>query len=177
MFKAKKDAAGNVVRYKACLVAQGFSQVPRVDYFDTYASVARLASIRTILALAAAEDLETGQIDIKGAYLNEELMDNEVIYMKQPPGYAVKGPNGKTLTARLYKTLYGLKQAGRRWYQKLVEIMTKLGFLRSEVDSAVFYRRDKLLKLLIIILVHVDDCFIAGRPKGIIQKFKIEIQK
>ena len=162
MFKAKKDAAGNVVRYKACLVAQGFSQVPRVDYFDTYASVARLASIRTILALAATEDLETGQIDIKGAYLNEELTDNEVIYMKQPPGYAVKGPNGKTLTARLYKTLYGLKQAGRRWYQKLVEIMTKLGFLRSEVDSAVFYRRDKLLKLLIIILVHVDDCSIAG---------------
>ena len=177
VFKAKKDAAGNVVWYKACLVAQGFSQVPRVDYFDTYASVARLASIRTILALAAAEDLETGQIDIKGAYLNEELMDNEVIYMKQPPGYAVKGPNGKTLTARLYKTLYGLKQAGRRWYQKLVEIMTKLRFLRSEVDSAVFYRRDKLLKLLIIILVHVDDCSIAGQPKGIIQKFKIEIQK
>ena len=52
--------------------------------------------------------------------------------------------------------------------------MTKLGFLRSEVDSAVFYRRDEMLKLLIIILVHVDDCSIAGRPKAIIQKFKIE---
>ena len=55
--------------------------------------------------------------------------------------------------------------------------MTKLGFLRSEVDSAVFYRWDALLKLLIIILVHVDDCSIAGRPKKIIQKFKIKIQK
>ena len=55
--------------------------------------------------------------------------------------------------------------------------MTKLRFLRSEVDSAVFYRRDKMLRLLIIILVHVDDCSIAGRPKVIIQKFKIEIQK
>jgi hypothetical protein len=177
VFKAKKDAAGNVVRYKARLVAQGFSQVPGVDYFDTYAPVARLASIRTVLALAAEEDLELGQIDIKGAYLNGELTDDEIIYMRQPPGYAVKGPGGKTLHARLYKSLYGLKQAGRRWYQKLVEIMTKLGFLRSEVDSAVFYRRDKLLKLLLIILVHVDDCSMAGRPKGIIDKFKIEIQK
>src|SRR6202522_752242 len=177
VFRAKKDAAGNVVRYKARLVAQGFSQVPGVDYFDTYAPVAQLASIRTVLAFAAAEDLETGQIDIKGAYLNGELTDQEVIYMKQPPGYAEKGPDGKTLAVRLFKTFYGLKQAGRRWYQKLVEIMTKLGFLRSEVDSAVFYRRDKLLKLLIIILVHVDDCSIAGRPKGIIDKFKIEIQK
>ena len=58
--------------------------------------------------------------------------------------------------------------------------MTKLRFLRSEVDSAVFYRRDKMLRLLIIILVHVDDCSIAGHPKVIIQKFKIfkiEIQK
>jgi hypothetical protein len=148
-----------------------------VDYFDTYAPVARLASIRTVLAFAAAEDLETGQIDIKGAYLNGELTDDETIYMKQPPGYAEKGPEGKTLTARLYKTLYGLKQAGHRWYQKLVEIMTKLGFSRSEVDSAVFYRRDEMLKILIIILVHVDDCSIAGRPKKIIQKFKLEIQK
>ena len=99
VFRAKKDAAGNVVRYKARLVAQGFSQVPGVDYFDTYAPVARLASIRTVLAFAAAEDLETGQIDIKGAYLNGELTDEEVIYMKQPPGYAEKGPDGKTLTA------------------------------------------------------------------------------
>ena len=76
--------------------------------------------------------------------------------MKQPPGY-----DGQALATCLFKTLY-IKQAGRHWYQKLVEIMTKLGFLRSKVDSAVFYRRDKLLKLLIIILVHVDDCSIAG---------------
>ena len=177
VFRAKKDAGGNVVRYKACLVAQGFSQVPGMDYFDTYAPVAQLTSIRTILAFAAAEDLETGQIDIKGAYLNGDLTEDEVIYMKQPPGYAMKGPDGKILTAQLLKSLYGLKQAGRRWYQKLVEIMTKLGFLRSEVDSAVFYRRDEMLKLLIIILVHVDDCSIAGCPKAIIQKFKIKIQK
>src|ERR1700678_902798 len=132
VFRAKKDHAGNVVRYKARLVAQGFSQVPGVDYFDTYAPVARLASIRTVLAFAAAEDLETGQIDIKGAYLNGELAENEVIYMKQPPGYAVKGSNEKTKVARLWKSIYGLKQSGRRGYQKLGEFMRRLNFWGRE---------------------------------------------
>src|ERR1700678_1210491 len=95
VFQAKKDAAGNVVRYKARLVAQGFSQVPGVDYFDTFAPVACLASIRTVLAFAAAEDYETGQIDIKGAYLNGELTNDEVIFMRQPPGYEEVGADGR----------------------------------------------------------------------------------
>jgi len=140
VFRAKKDAAGNVIHYKARLVAQGFSQVPGVDYFDTFAPVARLASIRAVLAFAAAENYETGQIDVKGAYLNGELTNDEVIYMKQPPGYSVSDPKEKALVCRLQKTLYGLKQSGRRWYQKLVDIMEKLGFKRCEVDQAVFFR-------------------------------------
>ena len=97
VFKAKKDAAGVVVRYKARLVAQGFSQVPGVDYFDTFAPVARLASIRTVLAIAAAENLEIHQIDIKGAYLNGELTDDEIVYMKQPPGYPVLSNSSEVL--------------------------------------------------------------------------------
>ena len=172
VFRAKKDAAGKIVRYKARLVAQGFSQIPGVDYFDTFAPVARLASIRTVLAFAASEDLETGQIDIKGAYLNGELTENERIYMRQPPGYA-QG----TFVCKLHKTLYGLKQSGRRWYQKLVEIMTILKFTRSEVDQAVFYRRDAGKGVLIIVLVHVDDCSIVASPQPLINRFKIEIKK
>ena len=74
---------------------QGFSQVPGVDYFDTFAPVAHLASIQTILAIAAAENLEIHQIDIKGAYLNGELTDDEKIYMKQPPGYPVSSNLGE----------------------------------------------------------------------------------
>ena len=87
-FPRKKDAAGNVIRYKAHLVTQGFSQVPGIDYFDTYAPVAKLASIHTVLALAARQNLELHQVDIKGAYPNGELTDGECIYMQQPPGYA-----------------------------------------------------------------------------------------
>jgi len=174
VFRAKKDAAGIVVRYKARLVAQGFSQVPGVDYFDTFAPVARLASIRTVLALAATENYEIHQIDIKGAYLNGVLTSDEVIYMKQPPGYPVSNIPGQV--CKLKKTLYGLKQSGRRWYQRLVEIMGKgLGFLRCDVDQAVFYRRKG--NTLMIVLVHVDDCTIVATSILLITKFKIEIAK
>jgi hypothetical protein len=130
VFRAKKDAGGKVVRYKARLVAQGFSQVPGVDYFDTFAPVARLASIRTVLAFAATENYETGQIDIKG-----ELTANETIYMRQLLWYQTG-----TMVCQLCKTLYGLKQSGHHWYQKLVDIMTEMRFSRCEVDQVVFYR-------------------------------------
>src|SRR6185503_18946324 len=70
VFVAKKDAAGNVICYKARLVAQGFSQVPGINYFDTFAPIARLASICAILAMAAEMNLELHQIDVKGAFLN-----------------------------------------------------------------------------------------------------------
>jgi len=176
VFRAKKDAAGNIVRYKAQLVAQGFSQVPGIDYFNMFAPVAWLASIRTVLAFAAANNLETGQIDIKGAYLNGELTEKEMIFMKQAPGYAIPNPDGAVLVCKLRKTLYGLKQSGRRWYQKLVGIMEKLGFVRSEVDQGVFYRRDEGQKILIIVLVHVD-CLIVVSSQPLISRFKIEIKK
>jgi hypothetical protein len=148
--------------------------VPGVDYFDTFAPVARLSSIRAVLAIAAAEDLELSQIDIKGAYLNGVLTDDERIFMKQPPGYSA--PNSSGMVCLLKKTLYGLKQSGRRWYQKLVKIMAEgLGFKRSDVDQAVFYKRER--GLLIIVLVHVDDCTIAANRPQLIRKFKIEIAK
>ena len=67
----KKDAAGNITQYKACLVAQGLSQVPSIDYFDTFAPVTKLTAIHSVLAMAAAEDLELHQIDISGPILME----------------------------------------------------------------------------------------------------------
>jgi len=128
-----------------------------------FVPVARLASIRAVLAFAASEDLATGQIDIKGAYLNGELTNTKNIYMRQPPGYA----NG-LFVCKLKKTLYGLKQSGCRWYQKLVGFMTDLKFARSKVDQAVFYQRDVGKGILIIVLVHVDDCSIVGSSQPLI---------
>jgi hypothetical protein len=82
-YVVKKDAAGNIVRYKARLVAQGFSQVPGIDFFDTYAPVAKMASSRLALAYGARWDYEIHQVDIKNAYLNAEF-EGKVIHMKQP---------------------------------------------------------------------------------------------
>ena len=168
VFKAKKDASRNVIQYKARLVAQGFSQVPGVDYFDTFMPVTCLASIWTVLAFAAAEYYETGQIDIKSAYLNGELTSDEIIFMKQVPGYEEVGDEKGVKVYRLRKSSYSLKQAGRRWYQKLVEIMMKLGFKRCEGDQAVFYRHCEVTGVLIIILVHVDDCTIMGKSQKLV---------
>jgi hypothetical protein len=134
----KKDAAGNIICYKACLVAQGFLQVPGVDYFDMFAPIAKLASIRAALAMAGAEDMELHQIDIKGAYLNGELTTHEVIFMQKPPSYHT--PNSLGNVCHLHKTLYGLKQSGQCWYQRLVDIMMQhLGFSCCDIDQAVFF--------------------------------------
>jgi len=138
-----------------------------------FTSIAKLASIQTVLALAAANDMELHQIDIKGAYLNGELTAGETIYMAQPPGY--HAPNSSRKVCHLI-TLYGLKQCWKCWYQKLVEIMTHhLQFARCDIDQAVFFRCNG--HELVTVLVHVDDCTIAALSIQLINDFKAKISK
>jgi len=174
VFCVKKDAAHNIIWYKAHLIAQGFSQVPDVDYLDTFAPITKLAAICSILAMAAAEDLELHQIDIKGAYLNRELIDREVIYMQQSPGY--HKPDSFQLVCWLQKTLYGLKQSGCHWYQKLVDIMlTHLVFQRCNTDQTVFFHHQG--RAIIIVLIHINDCTIAATSIVLITDFKVQIAR
>ena len=86
VFRLKKDVNGNVTSHRARLVAQGFTQVHGIDFDDNFAPIARMVSIRTVLALAARHDWEIHQVDVKSAYLYGELNEDEVIYMKPPPG-------------------------------------------------------------------------------------------
>jgi Reverse transcriptase (RNA-dependent DNA polymerase) len=174
VFRLKRNAAGEVVRRKARLVVQGFTQVPGIDYFNTFAPVAKLPTICTVLALSAQLDLELHQVDIKGAYLNSKLTKNERIYMRQPPSYAAPNSDGKVCC--LIKTLYGLKQSGRRWYQRLVEILVKkMDFTVCEVDEAVFFHQNE--QILVIVVVHVDNCTIGASCMKLIISFKDEIKK
>jgi hypothetical protein len=175
VFKAKKDAAGNIACYKARLVAQGFSQIGGVDYDDTYAPVAKLASSRAIIVMANRLGLLLHQVDIKGAYLNGVLNPGEVLYMRHPPGY--KDPAAAEHVLRLLKALYGLKQAGRRWYQFLVAIFTALGFLWCAVDQAMFFKIDIVNGVLTIVVVHVDDCTIAASTQKLIDEFIAGLRK
>jgi hypothetical protein len=154
-FVIKRDAAGAIARYRARLVAQGFSQIEGVDFFETYAPVAKMASMRVLFAMAARHDFEIHQIDVKGAYLNGEFEEGEIIYMRLPPG--VHLTDDKTLVLRLLKPLYGLRQSGRHWYRKFSSIlMGPLRMKRCEVDQAVFYRIEG--ESMMALASHVDDC-------------------
>jgi Reverse transcriptase (RNA-dependent DNA polymerase) len=151
--------AGNITHYKACLVAQGFSQIGGVNYDNTYAPVACLTSSHAIIIMSNQLSPELHQVDIKGAYLNGMLNKGEVLYMQHPPGY--KSPDVGTCVLQLIKTLYSLKQSGCHWYQKLSSIFVSLGFKQCAVDQAVFYKAIKHQNQLTVITVHVDDCTIA----------------
>jgi hypothetical protein len=125
IFRRKRRPDGTIEKYKACLVAKGFTQKKEEDYFDTYSPVARLPTIRVLLALVAAYKLLVHQMDVKTAFLNGEL--EEEIYIQQPEGFVVKGQESKV--CRLIKSLYGLKQAPKQWHEKFNNILTTVGFL------------------------------------------------
>jgi hypothetical protein len=105
----KRDKEGNVVKYKARLVARSFTQRPGLDYGETFSPVVRFETIRALLAMVASKKLKVRQLDVKGAYLNGIL--TQPIYMEQPCGF----DDGSGLVCLLIKSIYGLKQAGRVW--------------------------------------------------------------
>lgn len=139
-----------------------------------YALVAKLASICTILTLAAWQDLELHQVDIKGIYLNGELMDNECIYMCQLPGYG--DLTHLKRVHHLCKMLYSLKQSGRWWYQKLIQILViKLHFKQCTINQAVFVKHGPTT--LVIIVVYINDYTIMASSLALVIAFKVELSK
>ena len=166
VFRIKRKADGDIDKYKARLVARGFTQIYGTDYFETYSPVAKLSSLRTILALAAHEDWDIDCFDFDGAYLNGELGKDEDIYMKNPPGY----DEDDSTVKHLKKSLYGLKQAGRKWYDTLKRTLANLGFRVSDADPGVFHARDGDHPT--IIAVHVDDCTITSSSAELVQDYK-----
>jgi transposase InsO family protein len=168
IFKVKKDATGHFERFKARLVVKGFRQREGVDYNEVFAPVSKYTTVRTLLAKAAAEDLEVQQIDIKTAFLHGEL--EEDIYMEQPPGYE-EGPPGTA--CKLTKSLYGLKQAPRAWYMKLNEELKDIGFIPSIADPGLFTLANKGSN--IYVLIYVDDILIAGKDPATVEKVKTTI--
>jgi hypothetical protein len=173
VYKIKENSDGSVERYKARLVAKGFQQKEGVDYLETYAPVARMETIRLMLAVAAHYDLNISQLDFKTAFLYGELQDVE-IYMQLPRGYTIKqmmteeesiqndddedeGENDKCLL--LSKGLYGLKQAGREWNTKLNTTLISFGFKRAKSDLCLYFYKDK--GRVMILTVWVDDILAA----------------
>jgi hypothetical protein len=136
IFKKKLMRDGTIERYKARLVAKGYTQKEGEDFFDTYSPVARLTTIRTLIAMAPSYGLIIHQMDVKTTSLNGEL--DEEIYMDQPEGFIADGQENKV--CRLIKSLYGLKQAPKQWHEKFDNTLTSAGFAVNEADTCVYYR-------------------------------------
>jgi hypothetical protein len=171
VFKIKRAADGSVDCYKARLVAKGFSQRPGIDFDETFAPTTKWAALRAIFAIAALEDLELESIDISNAYLNSKLKDVDV-YMTQPEGFADQGGEW---VAKMIKGLYGLKQGGRCWFERLEEVLLGMGFTRIRSDASIFVWDHEGTK--VIVPVFVDEITLASKSKTKIQHIKRELAK
>nr|AAP44677.1 putative gag-pol polyprotein [Oryza sativa Japonica Group] len=169
VFKVKKDARGEVTKFKARLVAKGYVQQPGVDFNEVFAPMARLESVRMLLALAAQAGWFVHHMDVKSAFLNGEL--TEEVYVVQPPGFVVEGHEHQVL--KLDKALYGLRQAPRVWNAKLDTSLTSLGFRRCDFEHAVYAQGQGTHHLLVG--VYVDDLIITGSDAVEIDRFKAEM--
>jgi hypothetical protein len=164
--KIKYNADNSIDKRKSRIVAQGFNQRRGIDYNETFSPTLHHTSLRIILAISTKLNLELKQLDIKGAYLYADL--EEEIYMKQPEGFEV----GEKV-CKLKKSLYGLKQAGRRWNENLNEFLVSNGFQRLQTDLCVYYQQTN--EGLVIIGVYVDDQVIAYDNEEMFKSFIMKL--
>ncbi|GJT53186.1 zinc finger, CCHC-type containing protein [Tanacetum coccineum] len=157
IFKRKLKVDETIEKLKARLVIQGFKQKSRIYYFDTYALVARISTIRLLIAIASIHNLIIHQMDVKTTFLNGDLEDE--VYMNQPQGFIV--PSNENKVCKLIKSLYGLKQAPKQWHQKFDEVVLSNGYLLNQANKCVYRKFDESSKGVIIYL-YVDDMLIFG---------------
>ena len=162
VFRLKHSCNGTVERFKARLLAKGYTQKYGIDYGETFSPVVRFSSIRCLLAFAVQNDLLIHQMDVETAFLNGKL--DEEIYMQQPKEY-VK-PVEEHLVCKLEESLYGLKQSSRCWNKVFRECIEKIGFIQASADPCIFIRKDALT------IIGVDDLMILGRNITDMRKVK-----
>ncbi|GKC06511.1 zinc finger, CCHC-type containing protein [Tanacetum coccineum] len=167
MFKRKMKVDGTIDKFKARLVILGFRQKEEINYFDTYAPVARITTIRLLLSLIAIHNLVIHQMDVKTIFLNGDL--EEEVYMKQPEGFVMPGNEHKV--CKLIKSLYGLKQAPKQWHQKFDEVVLSSVFLLNQFDKCVYRKFDSSGKNVIICL-YIDDMLIFRTDQNQVDKTK-----
>ena len=149
------------------MVAKRYTQQYGLDYYDTFSPVAKIASVRLLLSMAAMRSWPLFQLDIKNVFLHRDLV--EEVYMEQPPSLAAQGESG--LVCKLRRSLYGLKQSPQTWFSRFSSMVQEFGMIRSVADYSIFYHHSSAGKCIYLI-VYVDDIVITGSDQDGIQKLK-----
>lgn len=171
VFKRKVNENGQVDRFKARLVAQGFSQKYGEEYDEVFAPVVRQTTFRTLLAIAGKRKMEVNHYDIQTAYLNGDLHHD--IYMKQPKGH--EEPGKQHLVCKLQKNLYGLKQRATEWNKKLHDSFMKMSLKQSNTDPCLYSKHSN--GAWIYILVYVDDVIAASEESSNLREFESQLMR
>ena len=157
VFVRKRNEKNEIIRYKARLVAQGFSQRPGIDYDETYSPIMDAITFRYLISLAVSKKLEMRLMDVVTAYLYESL-DSD-IYMKIPEGFkmpeALSTKPKEMYLIKLQRSLYGLKQSGRMWYNCLSDYLINKGYVNNIICPCIFIK--KIISGFVITAVYVDD--------------------
>ncbi|GJS97558.1 putative ribonuclease H-like domain-containing protein [Tanacetum coccineum] len=143
IFRNKKDERGIVIKNKARLVAQGYTQEEGIDYNEVFGHVAKIEAIRLFLAYASFKDFVVYQMDVKSAFLYGKI--EEEVYVCQPPRF--EDPDFPNRVYKVEKALYGLHQAPKAWYETLSTYLLDNGFQKGKIDKTLFIRRDKRLQV------------------------------
>ena len=172
-----KSGLNDIKEFKARYVAKGYSQIPEIDYSETFSPTAKITSIRLLIQLAVQMNLKVHQMDVKSAYLNAPI-DKE-IFVEQPQGYEIKGKNNETLVWKLKKSLYGLKQSGRNWSDTLNLHLSEseLGFKQSINDPCIYYKKSTFDNSPIYLLTFVDDMLIFAKSESELEQIKIKLNE
>ncbi|GJW30219.1 putative ribonuclease H-like domain-containing protein [Tanacetum coccineum] len=171
VFRNKKDERGIVIKNKARLVAQGYTQEEGIDYDEVFAPVARIEAIRLFLAYASFKDFVVYQMDVKSVFLYGKI--EEEVYVCQPPGF--EDLDFPDRVYKVEKALYGLHQAPRAWYETLSTYLLDNGFQRGKIDKTLFIRRDK--GDILLVQVYVDDIIFGSTKKSLCTEFEKMMHK
>ncbi|GJY65257.1 putative ribonuclease H-like domain-containing protein [Tanacetum coccineum] len=166
VYRNKKDDRGIVVRNKATLVAQGYTQEECIYYNEVFALVARIEAIRLFLAYASFMNFIVYQMDVKSAFLYGTI--EEEVYVFQPPGF--EDPEFPYKVYKVEKALYGLHQAPSAWYETLSTYLLENGFRRGTIDKTLFIKKDK--GDILLVQVYVDDIICGSTKKSLCTEFE-----